>query len=99
MGKQISPMFAIIVIVVAIALGGLYFAMRYRAHEAEEAAMAAALQMQADAMRESGRMGMGRSPQMRRRSGAGPSARPEAGAEPGGQAASEPEAAGPAGEE
>lgn len=97
MGKQISPMFAIIVIVVAIALGGLYFAMRYRAHEAEEAAMAAALQRQADMMRESGRMGGGA--QMRRRSGAGPSGRPEAGAEPGGQPASEPEAAGSAGED
>ncbi len=55
MSKRVSPVFAIIVIVVALALGALYFAMRYRKHEAQEAALARALQAQADRARASGR--------------------------------------------
>lgn len=55
MSKRVSPLFALIVIVVALALGAIHFAMRYRAHEAREAALAAMLQAQADQARRSGR--------------------------------------------
>jgi hypothetical protein len=55
MSKRVSPLFALIVIVVALALGGIHFAMRYRAHEAKQAALARALQAQADRARRSGR--------------------------------------------
>jgi cytochrome c-type biogenesis protein CcmH/NrfG len=55
MSRRVSPLFAILVIAVAVALGALYFAMRYRAHEAEEAALARMLQAQADRARRSGR--------------------------------------------
>ncbi|MCJ7821710.1 MAG: hypothetical protein MUQ26_01290 [Armatimonadetes bacterium] len=72
MRKTVSPGFAIIVIIVVLVIGALSFAMRYRKHEAEEAAMARVLQAQADRARASGgpqRMmmranrGMGASPE------------------------------------
>ena len=67
MRKTVSPLFAIIVIVVALAIGALYFGMRYKRHEAEEAALARALQAQADRARASGRSGRAMSRAMGRR--------------------------------
>jgi uncharacterized protein HemX len=71
MNKQVSPAFVLIVIVVAIALGALYFMQRYRTHEAQWIAEKAAAQREAtrtkEAMsdirdqRESGRRGRSRS--------------------------------------
>lgn len=58
MSKQISPMFALIVIVVALTLGAIYFMYRYRSHEIQWQREAAALQAQATAARQSGRRGM-----------------------------------------
>jgi Flp pilus assembly protein TadB len=55
MRKTVSPLFATIVIIVALAIGALYFGMRYKKHEAEEAALSRALQAQANRARASGR--------------------------------------------
>lgn len=51
MKKQISPVFAAIVIIVALVLGSLYFLVQYRSNEARLAAEKAAMQRQADQMR------------------------------------------------
>jgi hypothetical protein len=59
MSKKISPVFAAIVIIVALVIGGLYFMTRYRNAEAKFAAESAALQQQADRARSSGRMARG----------------------------------------
>jgi type II secretory pathway pseudopilin PulG len=67
MRKTVSPMFALIVIIVALVIGALYFAMRYRKHEAEEAALAAVLQAQANQARSSGRAQRGMSRGLRGR--------------------------------
>ena len=48
MSKGVSPLFAVIVIVVALVLGGLWFMVRYRAHEAREAQIVQTLQQQAE---------------------------------------------------
>ena len=71
MNKQVSPAFVLIVIVVAIALGALYFMQRYRTHEAQWIAEKAAAQREAERtheamsdirdQRESGRRGRSRS--------------------------------------
>lgn len=45
-------MFAVIVVLVALAVGALWFVVRYRAHEAREAALREALQQQADRAKE-----------------------------------------------
>jgi cytochrome c-type biogenesis protein CcmH/NrfG len=55
MKKNVSPLFALIVIVVALALGGLYFMTRYKAHEIREAQIKRALQQQAEQAMRSGR--------------------------------------------
>ena len=85
MQRQVSPLFATIVVAFAIIVGGLYFAWRYRADEAARAAEAAMLQQQAERERRSGdgmrmmrRGGQGGT----RRAGRGP-----AGAAPGGASA------------
>ena len=39
MKRGVSPLFAVIVIVVALVLGALWFMVRYRTHEAREAAI------------------------------------------------------------
>ena len=59
MKKQLSPMFAVIVIIVAVVVGALYFMVRYRAHEAAFEAESRALQQQADNARRMGRGMMG----------------------------------------
>ena len=59
MKKQVSPLFAIIVIVVVVALGALYFLARFRTAEERFAAESRALQGQADAARRAGRGMMG----------------------------------------
>jgi cytoskeletal protein RodZ len=60
MKRSVSPLFAVIVIVVALVLGALWFLVRYRTNEAREAELARMLQQQADQARASGRMGRGR---------------------------------------
>jgi len=67
MRKTVSPLFATIVIIVALVIGALYFSMRYRKHEAEEAALARVLQAQADRARSSGRSQRSMSRAMRNR--------------------------------
>jgi hypothetical protein len=57
MTKQVSPAFAVIAVLVALALGTLYFFARLRAHDAREEAIARAAQAQRDAAIESGRYG------------------------------------------
>ena len=57
MTKKVSPAFAVIAILVALALGALYFVARLRAHDAREEAIARAAQAQRDAAIESGRYG------------------------------------------
>ena len=59
MNKHLSPMFAVIVIIVAVVLGALYFMTRYRAHEAAWQAEARGLQQQAENARRMGRGMMG----------------------------------------
>jgi cytochrome c-type biogenesis protein CcmH/NrfG len=83
MTKQVSPAFAVIVIVVALALGALYFMVKYRQHEARDEAMARAAQRQKDAAIRSGRYGQGMQMRSQRRGAPGAEA-PEAapGAEP-----------------
>ncbi len=72
MSKQISPMFTLIVIVAALALGAIYFMHRYRAYEIQWQREAAALQAQAENARRSGRGAMrGRSGMGTRRGSAG----------------------------
>jgi CHASE3 domain sensor protein len=51
MKKELSPVFVLIVILVAIALGALYFMARYRADEARWAREKAAAQRVADQTR------------------------------------------------
>lgn len=87
MSKRVSPLFALIVIVVAVALGAIYFAVRYRAHEAREAELARMLQAQADQARRSGRSYRARSRAVRGR-GESPSGQ-RTGALPGGSAGGE----------
>lgn len=41
MNKSVSPKFAVLVILIAVVLGGLYVMSQYRAHRAEQAAVAA----------------------------------------------------------
>jgi len=65
--KSLSPIFVIIVIVIALAVGALYFMVRYRANEAQWAAESQALQAQADRARQSGRGARGRGMQRRGR--------------------------------
>ena len=93
MRKQISPMFAAIVIVVALAVAALYFMSRYRAHEAREAALSAAAQAQADAARASGRMGGAGMRAMRRRSAPTPAVRATEGGASGEHSLPHPESA------
>ena len=57
MKKSLSPIFVIIVIVIALALGALFFMVRYRANEAQWAAESQALQAQRDRALRSGRRG------------------------------------------
>lgn len=97
MKKRVSPVFAAIVIVVALALGALYFMVRYRTHEAQWEAESRALQMQAEQMIRSGRSRMG-GPGQRREGMTGDAAEPgregptsEAETEPGETSGSEPE--------
>ena len=59
MKKSLSPVFVILIIVMALALGALYFMVRYRANEAQWAAESQALQSQADRAIQSGRRGEG----------------------------------------
>jgi hypothetical protein len=47
--KHVSPIFAVIVIVVALVLGALYFMTRYRTYEVRWAQESASLRQQADA--------------------------------------------------
>ena len=79
MSKQVSPVFAAIVILVTVALGALYFLYRYRAHELQWKREAAALQAQAEMARKSGRgMAGGRRP-MRQQRAPGAQRRPAPG--------------------
>jgi hypothetical protein len=50
--KQVSPAFVLIVILVAMALGALYFMQRYRTDQTQWAAERAASQRQAERMKE-----------------------------------------------
>ncbi len=107
MRKQVSTSFAIIVIVFALAVGGLYFAWQYRAYEAAERAQGRMLQRQAEMARQSGRAGMGGGSMMKRMRGGGgtgaksgptpggPTAPGKAAAQPG-KAPVKPEKAAPA---
>ena len=54
MNRSVSPLFATIVILVALALGALFFMVRYRAHEAQEAAFVRAAQQQLENAMRSG---------------------------------------------
>ncbi len=58
MKKSLSPIFVTLVIVIALALGTLYFMVRYRAGEAQWAAESRAMQAQRDQAMQSGRRGM-----------------------------------------
>ena len=81
MNRSVSPLFATIVILVALALGALFFMVRYRAHEAQEAAFVRAAQQQMENAMRSGqyqsRMQMldEQAEQRRRGRGASPRAR------------------------
>ncbi len=90
MRKQISPLFALIVILVAVVLGALWFMMREREFQADWQRQSEALQQQRDMAIRSGRARSGRTRSSRRGSpqpGAG-----EQGA-PAGTSADEPEGA------
>ena len=92
MKKSLSPVFVIIVLVIALAVGSLYFMVRYRANEAQRAAESQALQAQADRARQSGRGGRGRGMRTRgRQTRSGDSAQPGA-AQPAPEAESQPKA-------
>ena len=96
MRKQCSPVFSAVVIVIAIALGALYFMYRYRAHEAAWHAESAALQAAADNARRAGRSDGGAAAMMQAGRRPGPGMMGEMGrgrAIPGGPAA--PKAAQP----
>jgi len=86
--KQVSSTFAVIVILVVVALGALYFMVRYRAHEEAWKRESAMLQAQATRAQESGRSRMrrgmmgGRGGGMRMR-GAAPGSTPGAPAQAG----------------
>ena len=86
--KSLSPIFVIIVVLMALALGGLYFMVRYRAHQTQWEAESRALQTQRDRAMRSGRSRAGRRPSGGRtgsdaspRSGVAQSA-PESGSQP-----------------
>lgn len=66
MKKSLSPIFVIIVIAIVLAVGALYFMVRYRANEAQWEAESRALEAQRDRAMRSGRAGRGRG--MRERS-------------------------------
>ena len=55
MKKSVSPLFSIIVIVIALALGALYFMVRYRDNKARWIAESRALQAERDRLVRSGR--------------------------------------------
>jgi type II secretory pathway pseudopilin PulG len=59
MRRSVSPLFAVIVIVVALVLGALWSMMRSKADQAREAELDRVLQLHADQGRRSGRMGGG----------------------------------------
>lgn len=84
MRKQISPMFAAIVIVFALVVAALYFMSSSRAYDAREADLTRAARAQADAARRSGRMG-GRMRRSRRGSAPAPAGRAAEGGALGGQ--------------
>jgi uncharacterized membrane protein YqiK len=63
MRRSVSPLFAVIVIVVVVVLGGLWFMVRYRTHEAREAAIS---QMMRERRRRAERSGRGGMPETRR---------------------------------
>ncbi len=71
MSRRVSPVFALIVIVVVLGFAALWFMTRYRAHEAREAELSRALQQQAYQAIRSGRRGqmMQRSHERRQRRG------------------------------
>jgi len=96
--RKVSPLFAVLVALIAVAIGFLYFMWRLRAYDAAQKAEAQMLQAQADAQRMSaiqsgtyGRMG-GRSGGRRAARGGAPGQR--SGAAPGGPARPAPGAAG-----
>lgn len=66
MRRGVSPLFAVIVIVVVLVLGALWFMVRYRTHEAREAAIS---QMMRERRRQAERLGRGVMPETRRVSG------------------------------
>ncbi len=89
MRKQVSPVFALIVILVAIVLGVLWFMARERDHQIKEQRLSEALQQQRDMAIRSGRARSGRTRGSRRTS-------PQPGVSeqgaPGGTPADQPEA-------
>ena len=98
MRKQISPMFAIIVVVVALVVAALYFMSSYRAQDAREAALRRLAGPQTDAARrryaDRRRSRMGRGTRRARRGSApAPAARAAEGGDPGGQSLPQPESA------
>ena len=58
MKRAVSPLFAVIVIVVAVAIGVMWFVVRYRRQEAADAALKVGLQAQRDLAMRSGRPAM-----------------------------------------
>lgn len=70
MNRRVSPMFAVIAVVVALAAGALWFMFRYRAHEARVAEHNQMLQQEAERslmlQEEAGRAGRARVPGTRR---------------------------------
>jgi hypothetical protein len=88
MTRKVSPAFAAIAIIVALALGALYFFARLRAHEAREADIARMLRQQRDAAIRSGRyqQGLQRGRAGSRR-GPGAAERPQAESAPGEESA------------
>ena len=63
MRRGVSPLFAAIVIAVVLVLGALWFMVRYRTHEAREAAIT---QMMRERRRQAERAGRGGMPETRR---------------------------------
>jgi type II secretory pathway pseudopilin PulG len=63
--KGVSPLFAVIVILVALALGALWSMAQYREHETRKAQAAQVLQQQADRALRSGRLSAGRQRRLR----------------------------------
>lgn len=91
MKKSLSPLFVIVVIVIALALGALYFMVRYRTKEAQWVAESQAVQAQRDRAMRSGRRGMMRMRARGSQTRSGDSARP-GGAQPSSEPESQPEA-------